>query len=359
MRDVFDAVEHTLAEHRLACLDVLEADRLDVLDSGFQRHRAGGVDRTGFELVRQFRKGHAVIADRRDHLAARQERRHGLQVLLLAVQDADAHGRQHLVAGEDEEVDVEVLDVHRHVGHALGAVTDDVRSVVMAQFRERFDVVLPAHDVRDLGDGEDLGFRSQCLLHHLDRDFTGPVHFEVFHRGAGLFRGHPPGQHVAVMLQDGNQDLIALFQHHRCEAVGDEVQALGSVAGKDDLLRALRVDEVLHGLAAVFIGTRRALGQLIDAPERVRVGVHIELPFRVHDALRVLRGRGVVEVREVGGGEEREVGPHFVYIDHNMLLLSTVRAIYRLLLNSTSSSTVFSSGICRMVASSLALAIIS
>ena len=57
-----------------------------------------------------------------DHLAAALVRRHGGQPLRLAVEHADAGRPVELVAGEDVEVDVEVLHVDRQVHGGLAAV---------------------------------------------------------------------------------------------------------------------------------------------------------------------------------------------------------------------------------------------
>ena len=57
-----------------------------------------------------------------DHLAAAEERRHGVEQLLAAPQHADAGGAEHLVAGEGEEVGARGGDVGGEVGHVLAGV---------------------------------------------------------------------------------------------------------------------------------------------------------------------------------------------------------------------------------------------
>ena len=53
------------------------------------------------------------------------------RMLGLAVDGADAGRREHLVAGEDEEVAVERLHVDRHVRDRLRAVDDGDGAVAM------------------------------------------------------------------------------------------------------------------------------------------------------------------------------------------------------------------------------------
>ena len=63
--------------------------------------------------------------DVEDHAAAAEERRHRLEQLPASPQHADAGGSAHLVAGEGQEVDIEVGDVGGHVGHVLAGIEAD------------------------------------------------------------------------------------------------------------------------------------------------------------------------------------------------------------------------------------------
>ena len=80
----------------------------------------GGVPASN--LARQVARLEAVQQHAADHAPAAQERRHGLQQLPLAVEHAHARRPQHLVAAEDEEIDVQGLHVGLLVRHALGPV---------------------------------------------------------------------------------------------------------------------------------------------------------------------------------------------------------------------------------------------
>ena len=76
----------------------------------------------GLEAVRRVGVGDRVHGHRADHLAAALVGRHAGQPLGLAVEHADAGGAVELVAGEDVEVRVQRLHVHRAVHHGLAAV---------------------------------------------------------------------------------------------------------------------------------------------------------------------------------------------------------------------------------------------
>ena len=66
--------------------------------------------------------GEPVLGDLEDHLAATEERGHGVEQLGAAPEHTDAHGAQHLVAGEDDEVGAHGLHVGGDVGHVLAGV---------------------------------------------------------------------------------------------------------------------------------------------------------------------------------------------------------------------------------------------
>ena len=97
------------------------------------------VDRAGLELVRELGEDRTIAGDRFDHLAAGEERRHGVQQFFTSVENADAHGAVDLVAGEGEEIRVQCLHVHRNVRRALRAVDDQHRAGAVRQHRELAD----------------------------------------------------------------------------------------------------------------------------------------------------------------------------------------------------------------------------
>lgn len=77
-----------------------------IIDCRSQSHGSAGIDRACFEFVGQFRIDCIVAGNGFDHFPAGEERRHFFQQFLLAVQHADPHGSQHLVAGKCHKIHV-------------------------------------------------------------------------------------------------------------------------------------------------------------------------------------------------------------------------------------------------------------
>ena len=89
--------------------------------------------------------------------------------LLLAVKHADAGRREHLVAGEDIPVGVQLLHIHGHVRDGLRAIDQNARAVAMRHLRHLLGGRDRAERVRDLGEGDELGARSEQLLVIVER----------------------------------------------------------------------------------------------------------------------------------------------------------------------------------------------
>ena len=106
----------------LVTSDGVHADAVEIIDGRAQADGRDDRRRAGLELGRQVARLEAIQQHAADHAPAAQERRHGLQQLALAVEHADARRPQHLVAAEDEEIDVQGLHVGLLVRHALGPV---------------------------------------------------------------------------------------------------------------------------------------------------------------------------------------------------------------------------------------------
>ena len=121
--DLAEALERVGGElalvgaHRRPCRARQEVDR------GAQADRLGDGGGARLELRGQLGVGGLVALDALDHVAAADPRRHRLEQLAAAVQDADAGRAVGLVAGPGVEVGAERLDVDRQCGTAWAPST--------------------------------------------------------------------------------------------------------------------------------------------------------------------------------------------------------------------------------------------
>ena len=247
MRDLRQGVKSQFAQFFFPLLNGVKANFLIVFDSCLQADSSGRVDSSSLKFVGQFRPARAIAGHIFDHLAAGQKRRHFFEQRLLAVQNADAHGRQHLVAGKGEEVHIQILHIHRNMGDALGSVADKDRARFMGQAGKSFDVITDAQNVGDLGHGYDLRPGRERRAESFFRDLAVDTALDELQNSAASGRQLLPGDEIAVMFHHTDQDLIAFFQDSSV-AVCHQVQALRGVSGEDDLLRARGSDKTGRGL---------------------------------------------------------------------------------------------------------------
>ena len=171
---------------------------------------ARDVRRARLELVGHVVERRVAQMNLADHLAATHERRHLLEDLASRPQRAGAWGPECLVAGEDEEVGVQVLDADRLVGHGLRAIDQHQRAHLVRLGDHLFDRVDRADAVRHGCEGDQLGLGAQQdLVALLDQPplFVERDELEV---GVLLLGQHLPRDEVGVMLQLGQTIVSAL-----------------------------------------------------------------------------------------------------------------------------------------------------
>lgn len=127
----------------------------------------------------------------------------------LCPEDADAGGGVDFVAGEDEEIGVELLDVDVEMGHGLGGV-DEGEGVIFFRGGDHFrDWVDGAKGVGNPGEGEDFCFRGeQCREGMLVEDavvITG----DDGDFGVVALGEHLPWDDVGVVFEGGDEDFVA------------------------------------------------------------------------------------------------------------------------------------------------------
>ncbi len=107
-----------------------------------------------------------------------------------------------------------------------------------------------------------------------------------------------PRHDVGVVLELRDDDLVARADVAAAPALGDEVDALGRAAHEDDLSGDGALRNAAHLVARAFVGVGRARRQRVGGAVDVRVLVLVEVREAIDHALRLLRGRGVVEPDE-------------------------------------------------------------
>ncbi len=205
-------------------------------------------------------------------------------------------GARRLVAAEGVEVAADRGDIDRQVGHGLGAVHQHQRTRLVGQAGHLDHGVDGAQRVGHVGEGDQLRLEPEEHLEHVltehavvgDRD---ELEVRVLLLGQDL-----PRDQVRVVLHLGEDDHVAPADVAPAPRVGDEVDRLGGVPGPDDLAGVRDADQTGDLAASTLVGSRGALGQLVDAAMDVGVVAAVVGVDRLDDHARLLRGRRGVQV---------------------------------------------------------------
>ena len=177
----------------------------------------------------------------------------------------------------------------------------------MRNFRKGLHVIAAAQYVGDVGHGHQLHIGVHVGTEPLLCDGAVLLRQDVGELGTDCLCDLLPGEHVAVMLHDGDENLIPLLQKMPSVAVGHQVQALRGVSCEDDLLCGSRVQKAPHLLPGILIGICGRHGQLIQSPERIGILCPIVVVHCLQHTLRLLGGGGIVQIIKLGGLEDQKL----------------------------------------------------
>ena len=151
------ALERVGDELALVGAHVLHADALQEVDRGAEADGLGDVRRAGLELRRALRPARLLDGDRGDHVPAGEERRHGVQQLGAAVQDADA-GRARRPCGRSSRRSRRPARARSTgiCGTACAPSTTTIAPAAWARRTISCDRVDGPEHVGDVRDGDDL-----------------------------------------------------------------------------------------------------------------------------------------------------------------------------------------------------------
>ena len=145
----------------------------------------------------------------RDHRAAREERRQGVEHLGPAVESADRVGAEHLVPREHRDVDSERGQVEGDVRRGLARVEHREGADGLREGDELGDRVDDAQDVRDVRERDDARAVADEVRRGLEVQHAVVVNRDVAQDRARAGGELLPRDEVRVVLGLGHDDLVA------------------------------------------------------------------------------------------------------------------------------------------------------
>ena len=103
------------------------------------------------------------------------------------------------------------------------------------------------------------------------RKLPSSIDGRPFDHGTTALAVEMPRHDVGVVLQDREDDLVALADHHAAETLRHEIDRLGGVAGEDQLILGRRIEEAAHAFAGIFKGLGCRIGEEMQAAMHVGI----------------------------------------------------------------------------------------
>ena len=222
---------------------------------------------------------------------------------------------------ERGEVDVEFVEIHRHVRHRLAGVENHHGTYGTGTTYQLCDGSHGPGHVGLVGKSHDLDRVIELKRIEINAAVLG--HGVPLQRRAGALAQLLPRHQVRVVLQFGDHDGIALTDVKLAgaliaEHVSNFIQRLSGVLGEGDLI-AVGTNEGGDGLASGLVRVIGLLRQLVGTAVHRSVGAEHELLLGLPYRQGTLRGRSRIQVHQRftvahRAREDRELFPNRINV---------------------------------------------
>ena len=199
-----------------------------------QAHGIRDIPGSGFEALRRQLIDCLLEGDVLNHVAAALPRWRVLEDFRLAIDDADAGGRKHLMPGENVEVAVQRLHVHTHMRDGLRTVDQNLGAMAVRGLYHGLRGNDGTERVGHLWKRNQARARAKQLFVFIEKNLATVVDGRDTQLGALFPAQHLPGHDVGVVLEPGDHDLVVLLDVLPSPALGHQVDALGCATNEDD-----------------------------------------------------------------------------------------------------------------------------
>src|SRR6202023_3947929 len=147
------------------------------------------------------------------------------------------------MAGQAVKIDIEVNNIDVEMDRALRTIEQYGYPSLMRDPDDLLDRSYRAEHVRQMGQGDDLGLRCQCLLERIEQEISFVVDVHPFQDGAPALAQKMPRHDVGVVFHDRKDDLVAFLDEGLAESGSDQIDCLGRRFREDDLASGPGVEE--------------------------------------------------------------------------------------------------------------------
>ena len=145
--------------------------------------------------------------------------------------------------GKGVKIAPQILDVDHRVGYRLCAVDERGDTARLGRGNQAPHGKHRAERVGDMRAREQTGARAEQRLDRFDVHLAVRVHGRNPEPRAGLFADDLPWNDVGMMLEVGDEHLVAGHQQRPRIALRDQIDRFGRAAHENDLVARARIDE--------------------------------------------------------------------------------------------------------------------
>ena len=300
LRDFGELLQCVLRNLFFVLADVVETHVVQPFDGFPEADDFGNGGRACFKACWNVGVSCLFERDVLDHFATAVPGWHAVEHFVLAVKNSDAGRAVHFVAAEREKIAVEFLHVNLDVARTLGGVNQNLclRGELAHRSDDFCNGVHGADGVAHVGDCDHLGAwreeSGECCQVQISAVQNGDdLDFGTFHFGDEL-----PAHDIGVVFQAADDNFIAGFKELASVAPGDEIDAFGGAARKDDFVFGFCVDELRNVFAGLFKGFGGACAQAVNPALHRAVVLAVKVVHRIDDDCWLLGCGGAVQKGE-------------------------------------------------------------
>ena len=125
-----------------------------------------------------------------------------------------------------------------------------------------------------------------------------------------------PWHDIGMVLQDGNDDVIALANDQTAKTLGDQIDGVGCITRKDNLVARRCIQEPSDAFPGIFKGLCRGIRQVMQPAMHIGIFFRISRLDPIQHYFRLLCRCTIVEIGQRlvtidRSGQNRKIRPDF------------------------------------------------
>ena len=198
---------------------------------------------------------------------------------------------------KDIEIDIKVLNVHGQVNRALTPIEQNLNAACMRYFRNPLCIGCRTKHVRHVCHRDKTRFIAERRLIGIHVELTVFQYRNPLQDSTVTLSEEVPWDYVRMVLHDRQNNLVSRLDLPG-NAIRNKVDPLGCTFGEDDFVHIRSVQETTGIFTRVFHRRGGFVGQRMQPPMHIGIGMAHLVRKTINDGLRLLSRRRAVEINK-------------------------------------------------------------